>query len=195
LAPNLPYRITYSSKRTINTKNTAVAQTRLFVSGISENDTNASLKHIFEAFGAVSDAVVMNDTTGYPKRFGFVTMASTVQADAAIAGLNGARIGSRVLSVEEAKQPPNTRKPGSKTPQSQILAKSKSLQKLDNSRSKLTSKKLNAGLKSLSKEIGSGSKTTSKVPNPELEPLYSTESCATTVVEQEQDEIDLISFD
>ena len=85
---------------------------RLFVSGIVEADSSASLKRLFTQFGTVLDAIVMNDaarvTSGYPKRFGFVTMASSRQADAAISRLHGRSRHGQALSVQIAKPHSNS---------------------------------------------------------------------------------------
>ncbi|KFY89900.1 hypothetical protein V498_06272 [Pseudogymnoascus sp. VKM F-4517 (FW-2822)] len=108
----------------------SASQTRLFVSGIVEADSGTSLRHLFTQFGTVLDTVAMNDTTrvtsGHPKRFGFVTMGSPGQADAAIARLHGTRRHGQALNVQKAKPDPNLSNAGPNNPQKHVVPTSKS---------------------------------------------------------------------
>ncbi len=63
---------------------------RLFVGSLSDSVTEADLRAAFEAFGPVSDAVVMVERdSGTPRGFGFVTMANRKDAPRAIEALHG----------------------------------------------------------------------------------------------------------
>jgi RNA recognition motif-containing protein len=67
---------------------------------ISEDD----LKGIFEEFGAVSSVKIITDKySGRSKGFGFVEMDNDDEAKAAIDGLNGKEIETRVIVVNEAR--------------------------------------------------------------------------------------------
>lgn len=55
-------------------------------------------------FGAVADAYIVTDRqTGQSKGFGFVTMSSDTEAQAAIEALNGKKCGEYTVIVNEAK--------------------------------------------------------------------------------------------
>jgi RNA recognition motif-containing protein len=77
---------------------------KLYVGNLSY-DTNASdLEQLFSAHGTVAEATIINDRdTGRSKGFGFVTMGSDGEAQAAIAALNGQQHDGRALTVNEAK--------------------------------------------------------------------------------------------
>jgi RNA recognition motif-containing protein len=77
---------------------------KLYVGNLSY-DTNASdLETLFGAHGTVAEATIINDRdTGRSKGFGFVTMGSDAEAQAAIAALNGQQHDGRALTVNEAK--------------------------------------------------------------------------------------------
>ena len=67
---------------------------------ISEDD----LKSIFEEFGAVSSVKIITDKySGRSKGFGFVEMDNDDEAKAAIEGLNGKEVETRVIVVNEAR--------------------------------------------------------------------------------------------
>ncbi len=77
---------------------------KLYVGNLSYNTTDGDLQDVFEEFGAVESAVVISDRdTGRSKGFGFVEMASSEEADAAIEALDGAEVGGRTLRVNEAR--------------------------------------------------------------------------------------------
>lgn len=76
----------------------------IYVGNLSYRTTEDELRKIFEAFGAVSSASVINDReTGQSKGFGFVEMPSDSEAQAAINGLNDKEIGGRRLKVNQAR--------------------------------------------------------------------------------------------
>ena len=84
---------------------------KLYVGNLSYEMTNEGLQTLFSTFGAVDSAqVIMDRDTGRSKGFGFVEMANTAEADAAIAALDGKENGGRALKVNEAK--PREARPG-----------------------------------------------------------------------------------
>jgi RNA recognition motif-containing protein len=77
---------------------------KLYVGNLSFNTSEAQLREMFEAFGAVSSAsLVMDRDTGRPRGFGFVEMNDDAQAKGAMAALNGKNVDGRDLTVNEAK--------------------------------------------------------------------------------------------
>ena len=79
----------------------------IFVGGLAVNTTEQTLRTVFEAFGHVLTVkVVIDRDTGVPRGFAFVEMSSDVEAQAAIAGMNGKTIDGQVVSVNEARPKP-----------------------------------------------------------------------------------------
>jgi RNA recognition motif-containing protein len=77
---------------------------KLFVGNISFNTTENDLQDAFAAHGTVLEANLMMDrVTGKARGFGFVTMSTPQEAQAAIQALNGASIDGRALTVNEAR--------------------------------------------------------------------------------------------
>jgi cold-inducible RNA-binding protein len=77
---------------------------KLFVGNLSFNATQSSLEQLFAKHGSVLEAtVVMDRVTGRPRGFGFVTMSTPAEAEAAMTALNGKDLDGRALSVTEAK--------------------------------------------------------------------------------------------
>jgi len=77
---------------------------KLFVGNLSFNTTENDLNDAFAAFGTVTEANLMMDRmSGRPRGFGFVTMSSAAEAQAAIEGLNGKELDGRALTVNVAK--------------------------------------------------------------------------------------------
>ena len=78
--------------------------TKIFVGSLPWAIDDNALKEAFEAFGPVVSAKVIKDRqTGKSKGFGFVEMEDETQAQAAIQGLNGSKLGNRNVIVNEAK--------------------------------------------------------------------------------------------
>src|SRR3954452_19095663 len=74
----------------------------IYVGNLSFEATAADLEAAFGAHGAVQRAQVVTDReTGRSRGFGFVEMSDG--GDAAIQALNGAQLGGRTLTVNEAK--------------------------------------------------------------------------------------------
>ncbi len=78
--------------------------TKLFVGNLSFDTTENDLQDAFAAHGVVTEANLMTDrTTGRPRGFAFVTMGSPEEAQKAIEAMNGANLGGRNLTVNEAR--------------------------------------------------------------------------------------------
>jgi len=77
---------------------------RIYVGNMSFDTTEDEIKSAFSAHGQVSEVTFIRDRdTGRAKGFGFVEMPSSTEAQKAIAALNGKEMGSRTLTVNEAK--------------------------------------------------------------------------------------------
>jgi RNA recognition motif-containing protein len=80
---------------------------RLYVGNLSFHTTTDVLRTAFAGSGEVTDAHVVTDReTGRSRGFGFITMASEEQAQAAIQAMNGADLDGRPLRVNEAEERP-----------------------------------------------------------------------------------------
>ena len=78
--------------------------TRLYVGNLAYSVTSQSLEQLFSEYGQVKDATVVQDRdTGRSKGFGFVEMADSAQAQAAIQGMNLKEVEGRCLTVNEAR--------------------------------------------------------------------------------------------
>ncbi|MCX6905533.1 MAG: RNA-binding protein [Verrucomicrobia bacterium] len=77
---------------------------KLYVGNLSFNTTEAQLREAFGAHGVVTEVNLMKDReTGRARGFGFVTMNTPEEAQAAIAGLSGTSVDGRALSVNVAR--------------------------------------------------------------------------------------------
>jgi cold-inducible RNA-binding protein len=77
---------------------------KLYIGNLSWNTSQEELQSAFEQFGTVTDIVVMKDKfTGRSRGFGFVTMGSAAEGQAAIQGMHGKTLGGRNLTVNEAR--------------------------------------------------------------------------------------------
>jgi RNA recognition motif-containing protein len=75
----------------------------IFVGSLPFKVQEADLKELFEAFGEVSSAKIINDReTGRSKGFGFVEMTDDEAAKKAIAELNGSEVAGRNIVVNQA---------------------------------------------------------------------------------------------
>ena len=75
-----------------------------YVGNLPHSTTEAELRNLFEAHGAVEKITLVTDRdTGRSRGFGFVEMANAIEADKAIATLNGTDLGGRTLTINEAK--------------------------------------------------------------------------------------------
>lgn len=77
----------------------------LYVGNLTFNTTSSELETLFSQHGEVKKAqVIMDRDTGRSRGFGFVEMASSEQAKAAIESLNGLNLDGRELTVNVAKE-------------------------------------------------------------------------------------------
>jgi cold-inducible RNA-binding protein len=77
---------------------------KLFIGGLSFATSNERLRELFAQAGVVESAqVVMDRDTGRSRGFGFVEMATTDEAEAAVKKFNGHELDGRTLKVEHAK--------------------------------------------------------------------------------------------
>ena len=77
---------------------------KLYVGNLSFNTTQSDLQDTFAAHGTVVEANLMTDReSGRPRGFGFVTMSTPAEAEAAISALDGQNIDGRSLTVNEAR--------------------------------------------------------------------------------------------
>ena len=82
---------------------------KLFVGNLSWNLTNDDLRELFGEFGTVEEAIVLTDKfSGRSKGFGFVTMSTDEEAQAAVNGLHQKDVDGRSIVVNVA-QPPRPR--------------------------------------------------------------------------------------
>ncbi|KAG9016598.1 hypothetical protein FRB90_002879 [Tulasnella sp. 427] len=77
----------------------------LHVSGLSSRVDNRELEAAFSKYGKVQKAAVMYDPhTRESRGFGFVTMETAADAEAAIAALNGTDLKGRNMTVDKARR-------------------------------------------------------------------------------------------
>ncbi len=77
---------------------------RLYVGNLAYSVTSDELQELFEQYGSVTSAQVLNDReTGRSRGFGFVEMDNDAEADAAIEHLDGNDHLGRRLTVNEAR--------------------------------------------------------------------------------------------
>jgi len=87
---------------------------KIYVGNLSFDVTEEELAGEFGAFGKVGAVSVVTDKfSGRPRGFAFVEMESKSEAEAAIAGLNGKSLNDRVIIVNEARPPSESRSGGS----------------------------------------------------------------------------------
>jgi RNA recognition motif-containing protein len=76
----------------------------IYVGNLDFNVTEDELRQAFAAYGQVDNVTILKDRdTGQPRGFGFVEMANDEEAEKAINAVNGTQLGSRALSVNEAR--------------------------------------------------------------------------------------------
>ena len=77
----------------------------VYVGNLTFNTTSADLQSLFGQHGEVKKAQVITDReTGRSRGFGFVEMATSEAAEAAISSLNGREVDGRALTVNLAKE-------------------------------------------------------------------------------------------
>ena len=78
---------------------------RIFIGGLAYTTTRDEVRQLFAAYGEVQHVYLITEReTGRSRGFGFVEMPDATEAQAAIEGLNGTRLGGRTLTVSEARQ-------------------------------------------------------------------------------------------
>jgi RNA recognition motif-containing protein len=81
-----------------------MSNNKLFVGNLSFNTTENDLQDMFAAHGSVVEANLITDrVSGRPRGFGFVTMSTPEEAEAAISALNEKNVDGRALTVNVAK--------------------------------------------------------------------------------------------
>lgn len=76
---------------------------KVYIDNFHRATTEAELRKLFEGFGAVTSVLIVRERPGGPScGYGFVEMTEIAEARSAITALNGSRLGSLVLMVDEA---------------------------------------------------------------------------------------------
>lgn len=79
--------------------------TNVYVKNLPETTTDDDLKNLFAAHGTITSAIVMTDSNGKSKCFGFVNFQNTDSAAAAVEKLNGTVLGDdKILYVGRAQR-------------------------------------------------------------------------------------------
>jgi len=77
--------------------------TKLYVGNLNYDITSEELKKIFESYGKILSAkVIENPETGRSRGYGFVEYSSKEEAQKATQELNGRSVEGRTLTVNEA---------------------------------------------------------------------------------------------
>jgi len=78
---------------------------KLFVGGLSWGTDDNALRAKFEEYGTVEEVIIIRDReTGRSRGFGFVTLSSEEEAEAAIADLNEKEFNGRNINVNRASE-------------------------------------------------------------------------------------------
>lgn len=78
---------------------------RLYVGNLSFGSTQETLRRAFAEHGEVVDVHLVSDrVTGQSRGFGFVTMGSRDEMNAAMEAMNGADVDGRQLKVNQAEE-------------------------------------------------------------------------------------------
>lgn len=86
---------------------------RLYIANLPYQASESELETLFQQCGAVSSVqIVLDRETNRSRGFGFITMGSDAEAQAAIEKLNGQNFGGRDLRVSEAR--PREERPAQK---------------------------------------------------------------------------------
>lgn len=76
----------------------------IYVGNLDYGTSEDQLRTAFEAYGQVDKVTLIRDRdTGQPRGFGFVEMTNDGEAEKAIQALNGATVGARAITVNEAR--------------------------------------------------------------------------------------------
>ena len=77
----------------------------IYIGNLSLQVSQYELRREFIAFGEVQSITLMNDKyigSGQPRGYAYIEMPSRLEAEAAIAAMNGRRLGKRNVNVIEA---------------------------------------------------------------------------------------------
>jgi cold-inducible RNA-binding protein len=81
------------------------------IGNLAFTTTEEELAQLFHPYGEIASVRIMTDRdTGRARGFGFVEMPNAMEANAAIAGLDGTSLGGRALTVNAAR-PREERRP------------------------------------------------------------------------------------
>lgn len=76
----------------------------IFIGNIDITVTEQQLRDIFAAYGAIETVTIVEDRdTGEPRGMAFVEMTQALEAQAAIAALDGTMLNGRPMKVNEAR--------------------------------------------------------------------------------------------
>ena len=76
----------------------------IYVGNLDFKVSEDELRQAFSAYGQVEKVTILKDRdTGQPRGFGFVEMANDEEAEKAINAMNGAQLGARAITVNEAR--------------------------------------------------------------------------------------------
>jgi cold-inducible RNA-binding protein len=76
----------------------------IYVGNLDYKTGEQELRQIFEAYGQVENVNMIRDQySGQPRGFAFVEMSNDEEAQKAISAVNGMQVGSRNLTVNEAR--------------------------------------------------------------------------------------------
>jgi RNA recognition motif-containing protein len=74
----------------------------IFVGNLAETTTADDLRQLFAAYGVIARIHLLPDPdTGQPHGVGLVEMPDAAEAQAAIDGLQGTRLGGRTLTIHQ----------------------------------------------------------------------------------------------
>ena len=83
----------------------------IFIGNLAFTTTEEELAQLFHPYGEIASVRIMTDRdTGRSRGFGFVDMPNAMEANAAMAGLDGTALGGRALTVNAAR-PREERRP------------------------------------------------------------------------------------
>lgn len=78
--------------------------TNIFVRNLDPTTTEAQLKDLFAAYGAVETVTIVTDRdSNGPRGIAFIEMTDAAEAKAAIESLNGFRLNDREMELNEAR--------------------------------------------------------------------------------------------
>ncbi|EIE23452.1 RNA-binding domain-containing protein, partial [Coccomyxa subellipsoidea C-169] len=76
---------------------------QVYVAHLDPRASEEDVRAMFSPFGPVLNVrIIVDRETGQSKGYGFVTMSAPGQAQAAITGLNGYKMGEKTLTVKMA---------------------------------------------------------------------------------------------